>query len=454
MHENISTALITAFEQHYDTRWDDAQLRNERLAWRAAWDAARAATAAVAGTTLVSIPHELLVRAVNSLGAFVSEHGWAQTDMDTLDALCAAMPAADLAAAHSLSAAAPALEAPAAPTVPPGFALVPLRLTRAMNEAISEEGWQWEDLLAAAQAVTEEQYEASAQDRLSRDEVRAIFLECGFVIKEGQTDLKPYVYEAAQVLESRVRSIAAAAPQAPAAPSAEGLREQHDRDSAELRRLCQARDEARRERDLARAEIAGLQSSTVHLSALVDGQHALLEKAKATMTALHGSASPIDESGGDFDARIPASAFARFVDAHAELLHAMAQSPVAAPAAPAVDASDTALLDGMERHRIAVVPEFEGPWDAELYEGGEEPQHIGSGATPREALRAALAAQAKEGGAESAWRQKRLGDVEAAGRELKRLHAENERLLTQVHKLEMDVLDLASENSILKRPEA
>jgi len=124
-----------------------------------------------------------------------------------------------------------------------------------------------------------------------------------------------------------------AAPQAPAAPSAYS-RSQHDADSRELRSLCIARDEARRERDLARAEIAGLQASTGHLSALVDGQHALLEKAKATMTALHGSASPIDESGGDFDARIPASAFARFVDEHAALLHAMAQSPVAAPAAP------------------------------------------------------------------------------------------------------------------------
>ena len=72
---------------------------------------------------------------------------------------------------------------------------------------------------------------------------------------------------------------------------------------------------------------------------------------------------------------------------------------MAAPAAPAVDASDTDLLDAMQRHRIALVPEHEGPWDAELYEEGEEPQHIGSGATPREALRAALAAQTKEGGA-------------------------------------------------------
>ncbi len=37
--------------------------------------------------------------------------------------------------------------------------------------------------------------------------------------------------------------------------------------------------------------------------------------------------------------------------------------------------------------------------------------------------------------------------------ELRRLQAENERLLAQVHKLEMDALDLASENSILKRAE-
>ncbi|MEJ8296824.1 hypothetical protein WKI45_28775 [Delftia tsuruhatensis] len=37
--------------------------------------------------------------------------------------------------------------------------------------------------------------------------------------------------------------------------------------------------------------------------------------------------------------------------------------------------------------------------------------------------------------------------------ELSRLQAEIDRLLAQVHKLEMDALDLASENSILKRQE-
>ncbi len=43
---------------------------------------------------------------------------------------------------------------------------------------------------------------------------------------------------------------------------------------------------------------------------------------------------------------------------------------------------------------------------------------------------------------------------DAAASELIRLQAENERLLTQVHKLEMDALDLASVNSILKRQDS
>lgn len=37
MKENIPDALIDAFERHYDTSWNDPALRNERLAWRAAW---------------------------------------------------------------------------------------------------------------------------------------------------------------------------------------------------------------------------------------------------------------------------------------------------------------------------------------------------------------------------------------------------------------------------------
>lgn len=183
---------------------------------------------------------------------------------------------------------------------------------------------------------------------------------------------------------------------APAAPGAYS-RGQHDADSRELRSLCIARDAARRERELARAEIAGLQASTGHLSALVDNQHALLEKAKVTMTYLHGAASPVDESRGDLDARIPASAFARFVDAHAELLHAMAQSPVAAPAAPAVDAETS---EDAERFRAMANAALT---DDEVF-GRALDQHpdMGGDATiddVRAMFDAARAAQAKEGGA-------------------------------------------------------
>ncbi|QTO46378.1 hypothetical protein [Burkholderia latens] len=39
---------------------------------------------------------------------------------------------------------------------------------------------------------------------LSREEVRAIFTAHGFTIKEGQTDLKQYVYDAAAALESAI----------------------------------------------------------------------------------------------------------------------------------------------------------------------------------------------------------------------------------------------------------
>ncbi len=100
---------------------------------------------------------------------------------------------------------------------------------------------------------------------------------------------------------------------------------QHARDSAELRSLCQARDHARRERDAARAEIAGLESSAGHLSAMVDARTRLVQKAVAIMKTLHESAKPID--GPDMDACIPGHAFHVFVDGHAELMHALAAGP-------------------------------------------------------------------------------------------------------------------------------
>jgi len=46
---------------------------------------------------------------------------------------------------------------------PKGFALVPLRMTVAMQQVVTDEEWQWEDLLAVAEAITEDQYNELAQ---------------------------------------------------------------------------------------------------------------------------------------------------------------------------------------------------------------------------------------------------------------------------------------------------
>ena len=46
---------------------------------------------------------------------------------------------------------------------PAGMVLVPLRMTQAMREVTDQGEWEWPDLLAAANAVTPEQYEQAAQ---------------------------------------------------------------------------------------------------------------------------------------------------------------------------------------------------------------------------------------------------------------------------------------------------
>jgi hypothetical protein len=112
---------------------------------------------------------------------------------------------------------------------------------------------------------------------------------------------------------------------------------QHARDSAELRRLCQSRDDEKAARKAAEqhsalkdVEIAGLNSSVEHLSALVDDARSLLQRAMQVMKELHESAQP-DESQDGVPAVIPGAAFAQFVDAHAELMYAIANSPHAHP---------------------------------------------------------------------------------------------------------------------------
>ena len=41
---------------------------------------------------------------------------------------------------------------------------------------------------------------------LDRDRIREIFMAHGFTVKEGQTDLKQYVYDAAEALLRAVRA--------------------------------------------------------------------------------------------------------------------------------------------------------------------------------------------------------------------------------------------------------
>lgn len=46
--------------------------------------------------------------------------------------------------------------------VPEGFVMVPLVMTKAMRDVTDEDGWQWEDLLAASESITEDEYSALA----------------------------------------------------------------------------------------------------------------------------------------------------------------------------------------------------------------------------------------------------------------------------------------------------
>lgn len=72
------------------------------------------------------------------------------------------------------------------------------------------------------------------------------------------------------------------------------------------------------------AEIAGHEAANGHLSALVDELRELLQDAKRAMTELHQAAIP-DESTEGVPAIIPPEAFARFVDADAQLSFLMHQ---------------------------------------------------------------------------------------------------------------------------------
>ena len=57
----------------------------------------------------------------------------------------------------------------AVPRTQSPWAAVPLRMTRAMREIVEEEGWEWKDLLAAAEAITVEQYNEECSDTVAAE---------------------------------------------------------------------------------------------------------------------------------------------------------------------------------------------------------------------------------------------------------------------------------------------
>jgi len=53
-------------------------------------------------------------------------------------------------------------------------------------------------------------------------------------------------------------------------------------------------------------------------------------------------------------------------------------------------AADAGRLDFVERNRVALVPEYEGPWDAEIYGEEGEAKVVACGTTPRTAIDQAM----------------------------------------------------------------
>jgi len=73
-------------------------------------------------------------------------------------------------------------------------------------EGVSKMDREWAGL-APHRIVTLYTRPAPGVPTLSKDQIREVFLSHGFTIKEGQTDLKPYVYDAAYALIALVQPV-------------------------------------------------------------------------------------------------------------------------------------------------------------------------------------------------------------------------------------------------------
>jgi len=61
-----------------------------------------------------------------------------------------------------------------AQAIPTGYALVPIKMNPAMNDITDQDDWQWADLLAAAEAITEDQYNESQAQQVAVPQVKTL----------------------------------------------------------------------------------------------------------------------------------------------------------------------------------------------------------------------------------------------------------------------------------------
>lgn len=116
-----------------------------------------------------------------------------------------------------------------------------------------------------------------------------------------------------------------------------------------------------------------------------------------TVRAILLDASECERPEADHPATIEISAddLQRILERHitepTQCLHQIAE--------PAELGMDSQMLNFINDKRVALTPEYEGPWKAEVFSDEAEPVITTEGNTVRNAVSVAIAAQAKQGGA-------------------------------------------------------
>lgn len=308
--------------------------------------------------------------------------------------------------------AAPALEAPAAPGVPAGFALVPIEPTQQMLDAgrwsgagsvsIQEE-WARKEVWSRMLATITPPPAAYTDDLVALVENLAQALSAA----APGNDLAGHAldYLERNGLQGSPLQAAEAAPQAPAGVQAEPVAWMYQRHGWSGDALFKPAGQEADNLRVGRPNIMAPCPNHYGWTALYAAPQAPAEPSVYSDDMLAApavgnwiAAEEVDRLVRDLEVALhgeadaaPQASLCDIVGLAKAAADKLGRPVLAAPAAPAVDASDTSLLDAMERERIAVIPEFEGPWDAQIFGEDEATLACGSGVTPRKAIAEALA---------------------------------------------------------------